>query len=225
MAGVAPPETARSQGNVDSGWPWPPVALGWRAACNHILPCTPWVLSALRSHQSHHLFHLLALWVFDLSYFYQKKCKYRKTPKCWKFLSQKNRPCWFSALQQQHVVTHHTTHPVCYSLSGWASALSSSSAEPGGRSVAPVFAVMTPTMCSLIGVFLLSSCLWNGDPSILDVTKDCWLDAWGSSCCAFIKCQYIFFMFQWPYLSVFFLITFFLLAKFLSVMNCLEPLL
>lgn len=36
MAGVASPETARNQGSVDSGWPWTPVALGWRrAACSH----------------------------------------------------------------------------------------------------------------------------------------------------------------------------------------------
>lgn len=159
MAGVAPRETARNQGNVDSGWPWLPVALGWRrAACSHTLPCTVWVLSALRLHQSHHFFHLLVLWVFDLSCFYWKKCKYRKPSKCGKFLWQKNRPCWFSTLQQRHVVTHYTTHrclaqPICHLIPGWASGLSCSSAEPGERSVAPVFAVMTLTMCSLIGVF------------------------------------------------------------------------
>lgn len=75
-------------------------------------------------------------WVFDLSHFCQKKCKYRKTSNCWKFLSQKNRPCWFSTLQKWHIVTYHTTHscltqPICCCLSG----LSCSSAEPGERAL------------------------------------------------------------------------------------------
>lgn len=112
MAGVPPPETARNQGNVDSGWPCPPVALGWRrAACSHILPCTLWVLSALRSHQAHHFFHLLALWVFDLSYFYQKKCKCRKPLSAGSFCHRKIDLVGFLPCNSTSCDTsHHTSH-------------------------------------------------------------------------------------------------------------------
>lgn len=79
--------------------------------------------------------------------------------------------------------THHClTRPIRCLVSAWACALSCScsnfSAEFGRRIIAVVLAVMILTMSSLVGsFFLLSSCLGNGDPSVLIGTKVCWLDA------------------------------------------------
>lgn len=118
-----------------------------------------------------------------------------------------------------HITSHSwLTQPICCSLSVWASELSCSTAEPGKRSVAPVFVVMSLTMCSLTGVFYKAALKWMWPktvgwmPEVVPVV--------------FIKCQYIFFYVS---VTVPFCVIFnhiFLLAKFLSVINSsLKPLL